>query len=188
MSLEKLRSNSPLTSVVHDRWSMGSALFLASWAVLMGPVTYVHHLISAPRLPFTVAYFGSIGLTLYFAIKVSRCDPSIAPMRLVSILKRWCTLSKAIRHNPVSGLLTHDAHMTASKNVLDPLVRYFSVSGAYLVFGKLFPDGKYGSTLCRKIRDQQIVGLDDGLSSISNLIFDGNSTNSEMVNLASHRN
>lgn len=50
---------------------MGSVLFLASWAVLMGPVQYVQHLISGPRLPFTAAYFGSITLTLVFAIKVS---------------------------------------------------------------------------------------------------------------------
>lgn len=52
------------------RWTFGSILFLASWAVLMGPVTYAKHLISGPRLPFSAAYFGSIALTLFFAIKV----------------------------------------------------------------------------------------------------------------------
>ncbi|KAL8947534.1 MAG: hypothetical protein Q9222_006195 [Ikaeria aurantiellina] len=51
-------------------WSMGSVLFLASWAVLMGPLQYAQHLISGPRLPFTAAYFGSITLTLVFAIKL----------------------------------------------------------------------------------------------------------------------
>lgn len=73
---------------------MGSVLFLASWAVLMGPITYsksliaklefqapfssnkakiasVQHLFSGPRLPFTGAYFGSIALTIYFSIGVS---------------------------------------------------------------------------------------------------------------------
>jgi len=49
-------------------WSMGSVLFLTSWAVLLGPITYAKHLISTPRLPFTATYFGSIALTLYFAI------------------------------------------------------------------------------------------------------------------------
>ncbi|CAP93324.1 hypothetical protein N7519_000322 [Penicillium mononematosum] len=49
-------------------WSVGSVLFLVSWAVLMGPWTYAKHLISGTRLPFTAAYFGSIALTLYFAI------------------------------------------------------------------------------------------------------------------------
>ena len=52
-------------------WSVGSLLFLLSWAVLMGPLTYIRHLISGPRLPFTAAYFGSIAMTLYFAIGVS---------------------------------------------------------------------------------------------------------------------
>ena len=56
---------------------MGSLLFLASWAVLMGPLTYARHLLSTPRLPFTAAYFGSIALTLYFAVGV----------RLVSLVK-----------------------------------------------------------------------------------------------------
>ena len=42
----------------------------------MGPVTYAKHLISGPRLPFTAAYFGSIALTLFFAIKV-RLTPSL---------------------------------------------------------------------------------------------------------------
>ncbi|KAK0251008.1 hypothetical protein B0A54_05306 [Friedmanniomyces endolithicus] len=49
-------------------WSMASALFLISWAVMMGPMVYARHLISAERLPFTATYFGSIGLTLYFAL------------------------------------------------------------------------------------------------------------------------
>ena len=52
------------------RWSFGSVLFLASWAVLMGPLTYAKHLISGPRLPFTAVYFASIVLTLFSAMKV----------------------------------------------------------------------------------------------------------------------
>ncbi|KIW06601.1 uncharacterized protein PV09_02316 [Verruconis gallopava] len=49
-------------------WTMGSVLFLASFAVMMGPIAYVQHLLSGPRLPFTAAYFGSIALTLYFSV------------------------------------------------------------------------------------------------------------------------
>lgn len=37
----------------------------------MGPFTYARHLVSGARLPFTAAYFGSIALTLYFAVGVS---------------------------------------------------------------------------------------------------------------------
>lgn len=56
------------------RWSVGSVLFLLSWAVLMGPWTYAKHLVSGSRLPFTAAYFGAIALTLYFAIGVRKMD------------------------------------------------------------------------------------------------------------------
>ncbi|KAH7197657.1 Got1/Sft2-like family-domain-containing protein [Fusarium flagelliforme] len=51
-------------------WSVGSLMFLASFAAIMGPMNYVYHLLSTPRLPFTAAYFGSITLTLVFALKL----------------------------------------------------------------------------------------------------------------------
>jgi len=51
-------------------WTVGSLLFLSSWAILQGPVNYAKHLLSAPRLPFTAAYFGSIGLTLFSSISL----------------------------------------------------------------------------------------------------------------------
>jgi len=53
------------------RWTVGSVLFLASWAAVMGPWAYVQHLMSTERLPFTAAYFGAIGMTLYFSLGVS---------------------------------------------------------------------------------------------------------------------
>jgi Got1/Sft2-like family len=63
-------------------WTVGSILFLCryaprkmdvdggSFAALQGPVPYIKHLVSPTRLPFTAAYFGSLGLTLYFAVGV----------------------------------------------------------------------------------------------------------------------
>jgi hypothetical protein len=54
-----------------DSWTVGSLMFLSSWAVLMGPMQYAVHLISGARLPFTAAYFGSIIMTIYFAVGVS---------------------------------------------------------------------------------------------------------------------
>lgn len=41
-----------------------------SFAALQGPVPYIKHLMSPARLPFTAAYFGSLGLTLYFSVGV----------------------------------------------------------------------------------------------------------------------
>ncbi|KAK4192656.1 Got1/Sft2-like family-domain-containing protein [Podospora australis] len=49
-------------------WTLGSVLFLSSFAAIMGPWAYLQHLASTPRLPFTAAYFGSLGLTIYFSI------------------------------------------------------------------------------------------------------------------------
>ena len=90
---------------------MGSVLFLASWAVLMGPIQYAQHLLSGPRLPFTAAYFTSIGLTLFFAIKVSRPSfcaspgrPPSVPNRLLLTLDVWFAMMFD------SGLLTMFSH------------------------------------------------------------------------------
>ncbi|KAF3355563.1 hypothetical protein VDGD_08824 [Verticillium dahliae] len=49
-------------------WTLGSIFFLASFAAMMGPMAYIRHLGSAERLPFTSAYFGSLGLSLYFSL------------------------------------------------------------------------------------------------------------------------
>ncbi|KAJ3569338.1 hypothetical protein NPX13_g6119 [Xylaria arbuscula] len=49
-------------------WTFGSLLFISSFGAVMGPRTYVQHLTSGPRLPFTAAYFGSIALTIYFSV------------------------------------------------------------------------------------------------------------------------
>lgn len=64
-----------LTHKLASRWTLGSALFLASFAAVMGPMAYAQHLLSGQRLPFTGAYFGSIALTLYFAMGVSHIPP-----------------------------------------------------------------------------------------------------------------
>ncbi|KAF1364616.1 SFT2-domain-containing protein [Lizonia empirigonia] len=74
-------------------WTMGSVLFLAAWSVMMGPIQYVQHLISGPRLPFTAAYFGSIALTLYFSLGLHSTILTFVAViaQLVSLL--WFTVS-----------------------------------------------------------------------------------------------
>lgn len=51
-------------------WTLGSILFITSFAAMMGPWAYFKHLTSGPRLPFTSAYFGSLVLTMYFALSL----------------------------------------------------------------------------------------------------------------------
>ncbi|CAJ0905951.1 9592_t:CDS:1, partial [Entrophospora sp. SA101] len=41
------------------------------FALLHGPMAYLKHVTSRERLPFSIAYFGSLVATLYFAIGVN---------------------------------------------------------------------------------------------------------------------
>ncbi|CAG8637482.1 12790_t:CDS:2, partial [Cetraspora pellucida] len=49
-------------------YTMGSLLVLSSFALLHGPLAHLQHIFSRERLPFTIAYLGSMVATLYFAI------------------------------------------------------------------------------------------------------------------------
>ncbi|TDL27116.1 SFT2-domain-containing protein [Rickenella mellea] len=49
-------------------FSLGSLLVMFGFSVLIGPVNHIKHLMSKERLPFSFAYFGSLGMTLYFAL------------------------------------------------------------------------------------------------------------------------
>lgn len=72
MWLWRSRTRGPVANEMNlHRWTLGSLLFLASFAAVMGPMNYARHLVSGPRLPFTAAYFGSLSLSLYFALGVS---------------------------------------------------------------------------------------------------------------------
>ncbi|SCU79094.1 LAMI_0A07294g1_1 [Lachancea mirantina] len=48
-------------------WSMGSLLFVSAFGVLQGPVAYLKHLSSKERLPFSIFFFTTCFLTIYFA-------------------------------------------------------------------------------------------------------------------------
>ncbi|KAI0776837.1 SFT2-domain-containing protein [Trametes elegans] len=49
-------------------FSLGSLLVMFGFAVLIGPINHIKHLLSKERLPFSVAYLASLGLTLYFSL------------------------------------------------------------------------------------------------------------------------
>ncbi|KAI0632851.1 ER-to-golgi vesicle protein transport Sft2 [Trametes polyzona] len=49
-------------------FSLGSLLVMFGFAVLIGPINHIKHLFSKERLPFSAAYLGSLGLTLYFSL------------------------------------------------------------------------------------------------------------------------
>ncbi|KAA1466851.1 ER-to-golgi vesicle protein transport Sft2 [Dentipellis sp. KUC8613] len=49
-------------------FSLGSLLVMFGFSVLIGPINHIKHLVSKERLPFSIAYFASLGLTLYFSL------------------------------------------------------------------------------------------------------------------------
>ena len=124
---------------------MGSVLFLASWAVLMGPLTYAKHLLSTPRLPFSAAYFGSIALTLYFAVGVSprpfySTISSSGPSTFLasaSSEQSKLTVTKSAKqlHSTLLTLISSIAQLAA---LLWYLVSYFPMGGTGLRFAARF--------------------------------------------------
>ncbi|AET41379.1 Sft2p Ecym_8084 [Eremothecium cymbalariae DBVPG len=69
-------------------WSMGSLLFVLAFGVLQGPVEYIKHLTSRDRLPFTLFFFTTASLTIYFAafLKSSLLTIPCAILELVSVI------------------------------------------------------------------------------------------------------
>ncbi|KAL9931825.1 hypothetical protein V8E36_009375 [Tilletia maclaganii] len=49
-------------------FSAGSLLFMFGFALLTGPMAHLKHIFSSARLPFSIAYFTSLALTLYFCL------------------------------------------------------------------------------------------------------------------------
>jgi len=49
-------------------FSLGSLLVMFGFSVLIGPINHIKHLVSKERLPFSLVYFASLGLTLYFSL------------------------------------------------------------------------------------------------------------------------
>lgn len=47
------------------------------FSVLIGPINHIKHLVSKDRLPFSIVYLASLGLTLYFALGVRSVSLSL---------------------------------------------------------------------------------------------------------------
>ena len=118
-------------------------MFLASFAAIMGPMNYVYHLLSTPRLPFTAAYFGSITLTLVFALKVC--------------LELFCSSTNTNR--PVAS--QYNSHLVLCSR---PACLFD------LVLDQLLPYGIYWSAFCHIVWSETGDSLDDGLE--NNLILE----------------
>lgn len=63
-------------------------LFMVGFAVLQGPVAHLKHIFTPDRLPFTLAYFGSLILTLFFALVASSLFLPSCSSRFFSLRER----------------------------------------------------------------------------------------------------
>lgn len=74
-------------------WSLASLLFVISFGVLQGPVNYIFHLVSPGRILFTVAYFGSIVLTLVFSMAMRSAILTLVAVIIQMLAALWYTVS-----------------------------------------------------------------------------------------------
>lgn len=74
-------------------WTLGSLLFVISFGVLQGPASYLLHLISAERLPFSLAYFGSMIATMVFSLGMKSTLLTIIAVIVQILAAIWYTVS-----------------------------------------------------------------------------------------------
>ena len=53
--------------------------------MLIGPINHIKHLVSKERLPFSIAYLTSLGLTLYFSLGVRSFQSFITFLRSLTL-------------------------------------------------------------------------------------------------------
>lgn len=49
-------------------FTMGSLLFMSSFALLRGPTAHIRSMLTVDRLPFTISYLSSMGATLWASL------------------------------------------------------------------------------------------------------------------------
>ncbi len=100
----------------------------------------MQHLASGPRLPFTAAYFGSIGLTLYFSLGVSKHHS-----RYLGFGSKSTNRLAAPKHNPDAVRGHHPACLLG------------------MVYGELLPHGLQRAAPGYQLRHEKSYGVDVGL-------------------------
>lgn len=81
--------------------SLGSVLVMFGFAVLVGPITHLKHLLSKERLPFSAAYITSLALTIYFSISVQSYLGSL----ICGIVQVACLVAYVLAYFP-GGITT----------------------------------------------------------------------------------
>ncbi|CAG8541809.1 12076_t:CDS:2 [Dentiscutata heterogama] len=79
--------------LILSRFTTFEVLQVYDFALLYGPFAHLRHMISRERLPFTVAYIGSMAATLYFAIGLRSTILTIIFSIIQIIALIWYTVS-----------------------------------------------------------------------------------------------
>ncbi|XP_065061556.1 uncharacterized protein LOC135688572 [Rhopilema esculentum] len=74
-------------------YTMGSFFTIGSFSVLWGPVAHMKHLCSYTRLPFTLAYFGTMFATLYSALLLKKTLLTLIFATLQIVALAWYVFS-----------------------------------------------------------------------------------------------
>ncbi|KAJ7279034.1 Got1/Sft2-like family-domain-containing protein [Mycena rebaudengoi] len=99
-------------------FSLGSALVMFGFSVLVGPINHIKHLFTAERLPFTAVYFSSLGLTLYFALGLHSSLGSL----VCSVIQILALLSYVIAYFPGGSATLRLAGSTAFRSAAGSLL------------------------------------------------------------------
>ena len=70
-------------------FTLGSACFMGSFALLQGPWSWFKSVCSKERLPFTLSYFGSMGITLYACLSLRSYVLTLAFSSLQLLALAW---------------------------------------------------------------------------------------------------
>ncbi|XP_043253906.1 protein transport protein SFT2 [Colletes gigas] len=100
-------------------YTLGSALFLASFCFLLGPLSYLKSLFSAERRCFSVSYFATLLGTLYFALHLQSTPLTV----LCAVLQLIAMLSFLASHIPggTKGLMFFTRMFKSSVNSTLPV-------------------------------------------------------------------
>ena len=77
-----------MPSFSHIDFNSNNCDLVCSFSFLWGPWNHIKHLTTAERLPFTIAYFGSLFATLFFALslKSTMLTTVAAVIQIVALL------------------------------------------------------------------------------------------------------
>ncbi|KAJ7147336.1 ER-to-golgi vesicle protein transport Sft2 [Mycena filopes] len=100
-------------------FTLGSMLVMFGFSVLIGPINHVKHLVTAERLPFTLVYFSSLGLTLYFAMGLHSSVLSL----IASVVQILALISYVLAYFPGGSATLRLAGSTAFRSASSLLPR-----------------------------------------------------------------